>query len=97
MKERLLGFVFCAILLGFAVNWTLDRIHQLFSTSLWFQTHWVLFYVAIPAALLLALALSFGFFRRGTEWWGNALTLITVALNVYLMLGAGYSCWKWCF
>jgi hypothetical protein len=97
MKERLLGFLFCAILLGFAVNWLLDKIHAHFSTSLWFQAHWVIYYGAIPAALLLALALSFGFFRRGMSLLGNILALLTVAAIIYLMLGAGYSCWKWCF
>ena len=97
MKERLLGFIFFAILLGFVVNWVLDRIHALFSTSLWFQSHWILYFVGIPTVLLVALALTFGFFRRGMSIWGNALALLTIAATIYLMLGAGYSCWKWCF
>ena len=97
MKERLLGFVFCAILLGFTVNWLLDKIHAHFSTSLWLQTHWMIYYGAIPAALLLGLAVSFGFFRRGMSLTGNILALLTIAGIIYLMLGAGYSCWKWCF
>ncbi len=97
MKERLLGFIFFAILLGFTVNWLLDRIHALFSTSLWIETHWILYFVAIPTVLLVALALTFGFFRRGMSWMGNALALLTIAGTVYLLLGAGYSCWKWCF
>ena len=97
MKERLLGFVFCAILLGFTVNWLLDKIHAHFSTSLWLQTHWMIYYGAIPAALLLGLAVSFGFFRRGMSLTGNILALLTVAAILYLMLGAGFACWKWCF
>lgn len=97
MKERLLGFVFCAILLGFAANLALDGIHRLFSTHIWFQTHWVIFYVAIPAVLLLGLAVWMGFFRRGMSFWGNILALLTVVAIIYLMLGAGYSCWNWCF
>jgi hypothetical protein len=97
MKERLLGFLFCAILLGFTVNWLLDKIHAHFSAVLWFQVHWVIFFVAIPAALLLALALTFGFFRRGMSLTGNILAFLTIAAIIYLMLGAGFSCWKWCF
>jgi hypothetical protein len=97
VKDHLLGFLFCAILLGFGVNWLLDKIHAHFAASLWFQAHWVIYYAAIPAGLLLTLALSFGFFRRGMSLTGNALALLIIAGTVYLMLGAGYSCWKWCF
>lgn len=97
MKERLLGFIFCAILLGFTINWLLDKIHAHFSTHAWFQDHWLLYYGAVPAALLLGLAALMGFFRRGMSLLGNILALLTVAGTVYLMLGAGYSCWKWCF
>ena len=97
MKERLLGFVFCAILLGFTANWLLDKIHAHFSAHLWFQEHWVAFYVAIPAALLLGLAFWMGFFRRGMSLWGNVLAVLTTVAIIYLMLGAGYSCWQWCF
>ena len=97
MKERLLGFIFCAILLAFAMNLALDAIHHRFSESLWFQAHWVLFYVAIPAALLLVLAWWMGFFRPRGARWADALVLLMVALTVYTMLGAGYSCWKYCF
>jgi hypothetical protein len=97
MKERLLGFIFCAVMLGFIVNWALDRIHAIFSTNLWFQAHWIIYYAVIPAALLVALALTFGFFRRGMSWLGNGLALLTIALTIYLMLGAGFACWKWCF
>ena len=97
MKERLLGFIFCAILLAFATNLTLDAIHHRFSDSLWFQTHWMLFYVAIPAGLLLALAWLMGFFRAKGARWADAVALLFVALTVYSMLGAGYSCWKYCF
>ena len=97
MRERLLGFIFCAILLGFGVNLALDTIHHVFSTHLWFQQHWVAFYVAIPAVLLLGLAVLMGFFRRGMSMIGNLLAVGVVALTVYLMLGAGFSCWNWCF
>ena len=47
--------------------------------------------------LLAALALTFGFFRRGSTLLGNALAILIIAALVYLTLGAGYSCWKWCF
>ena len=96
MKERLLGFIFCAILAAFAINLVLDQVHRHFSTHVWFQTHWVIFYVAIPAVLLLGLAVWMGFFRRGMSLMGNILALLTIAGVVYTMLGAGYSCWKWC-
>ena len=97
MKERLLGFIFCATLLAFAVNIALDAVHHRYSESLWFQAHWVLYDVVIPAVLLLALAWIMGFFRRGRERWGDAAALLTIALLIYTMLGAGYSCWKYCF
>jgi hypothetical protein len=97
MKERLLGFIFCAILVAFAVNVALDGIHHHYSASLWFQDHWVLYDIAIPAAVLLALAWWMGFFRPRGARWGDAAALLTIALLVYAMLGAGYSCWKYCF
>jgi hypothetical protein len=97
MKERLLGFVFCAILAAYAINLALDAIHHHWSQSPWFQAHWIVFFVAIPAVLLLGLAWTMGFFRRGTEHWGNALAIVVIGLVIYLMLGAGYSCWKYCF
>ena len=97
MKERLLGFIFCAILVGFGVNLALDGIHHIFSTHMWFQTHWVIFYVAIPAAMLLGLAVLMGFFRPGMSLLGNFLALLTIAGTIYLMLGAGFACWNWCF
>ena len=97
MRERLLGFVFFAILLGYTVNWLLDKIHAHFSANPWFQAHWLIYYAFIPAALLLGLAVFMGFFRRGMSLLGNILALVTIAGVIYLMLGAGYSCWKWCF
>lgn|GEM_PF-972157 len=102
MKERLLGFIFCATLLAYAVNLSLDAIHHRYSENLWFQAHWVLYDIVIPAVLLLALAWIMGFFRRGRERWGDAgalltIALLTIALLIYTMLGAGYSCWKYCF
>ena len=51
----------------------------------------------MPALLLLGLAVLMGFFRRGTALWGNLAALLTIVLVVYLMLGAAWSCWKWCF
>lgn len=96
MKERLLGFIFCAILAGFAINLALDAVHHAFSTHVWFQTHWVIFYVAIPALLLLGLAFWMGFFRPNQPIWGHISALLAIAAVIYLMLGAGYSCWKWC-
>lgn len=95
--ERLLGFFFCAIVAGYAVNILLDAIHHRFSQETWFQTHWVIFYVLIPTVLLLALAWAMGFFRPGRARWGDAVAVLFAGLTVYLMLGAGYSCWKYCF
>lgn len=97
MKERLLGFIFCAILLGYGINVVLDLIHAHWSQVLWFQVHWILFYALVPAGLLLALAWVMGFFRKGTEIWGNAAALLVIALVIYTMLGSNYSCWKYCF
>ncbi len=98
MKERLLGFVFFAILLAYAVNIAVDKIHVwLFADSLWFQTHWYIPFVTLPAASLLGLAFVFGFFRPKGPRWADAAALLATALLIYLTLGAGYSCWHYCF
>jgi hypothetical protein len=98
MKERLLGFVFFGILLAYAVNIAVDKIHAwLFAESLWFQAHWYLPFVILPASSLLGLAFIFGFFRPKGPRWADAAALMVTALLVYLTLGAGYSCWHYCF
>ena len=98
MKERLLGFLFCGILLAFIVTLAVDKVHVwLFPASLWFQAHWYIPFLIVPAAFLLALAWSFGFFRRHSPRWADAAALLVTVLLVYLTLGAGYSCWHYCF
>ena len=98
MKERLLGFLFCGILLAYAVNIAADKIHAwYFADSLWFQAHWYIPFVILPAASLLALAWSFGFFRLKGPRLADAAVLAATALLIYLTLGAGYSCWHYCF
>ena len=98
MKERLLGFVFFGILLAYAVNIAADKIHAwLFADSLWFQAHWYLPFVVLPASFLLALAWSFGFFRPKGPRWADVAALLATAVLIYLTLGAGYSCWHYCF
>jgi hypothetical protein len=98
MKERLLGFTFFGVLLAYAVNLAVDKIHALyFSQSLWFQTHWALPFLIVPAAALLILAWLFGFFRLSGPRWADAAVLAVIALLIYLTLGAGYSCWHYCF
>jgi len=98
VRDRLLGFLFCGVLLAYAVNIAADKIHAwLFADSLWFQAHWYLPFVILPAALLLALAWSFGFFHPKGPRWADAAALLVTALLVYLTLGAGYSCWHYCF
>ena len=98
MKERLLGFIFCGALLAIAVNLAVDKIHTwLFADSLWFQAHWVIPLVIVPAASLLALAWSFGFFRPKGPRWADAAALLVTALLVYLTLGGAHSCWHYCF
>ena len=98
MKQRLLGFVFFGILLAYAVNIAADEIHVwLFADSLWFQAHWYIPFVILPAASLLGLAFVFGFFRPRGPRWADAAALMVTALLVYLTLGAGYSCWHYCF
>jgi hypothetical protein len=98
MKERLLGFLFCGVFVAYAVNLAADKIHVwLFADSLWFQAHWVIPFVVAPAACLLALALTFGFFRPKGSRWADAAALLATALLLYLTLGAGYSCWHYCF
>ena len=98
MIERLLGFVFTGALLAVAVNLAADRIHVwLFSESLWFQTHWYIPYLIVPAACLLALAFSFGFFRAQGARWADAVALLAAALLLYLTVGAEHACWHYCF
>ena len=98
MKERLLGFTFIGALLAVAVNVAADKVHVwLFAESLWFQAHWYIPYLIVPAACLLALAWSFGFFRAGTPRWADAAALLVTALLLYLTVGANYACWHYCF
>lgn len=98
MKERLLGYLFFAIILAFAYNFTLDKVHQHFlAGSLAIQTYWYVPYVAVPTLLLLGLAWWMGFFRRNSERLGDLLATASAALIIYLTLGAGYSCWHYCF
>jgi hypothetical protein len=51
----------------------------------------------VPAVCLLALAWSFGFFRPKGPRWADGAALLATALLLYLTLGAGYSCWHYCF
>jgi len=98
VKERLMGFVFVGALAAVAVNLAADRIHVwLFSDSLWFQAHWYIPYLIVPAACLLALAFSFGFFRSKTPRWADALALLATVLLLYLTVGAEHACWQYCF
>lgn len=97
MKERLLGFVFCAIFVAFAYNVLIDKIHARFSDVLWFQRQWIIPYVLVPLALLIALAWLMGFFRNKDTRWADLLALLSSGAIIYLMLGAGFSCWHYCF
>ena len=98
MKERLLGFTFVGALLAVAVNLLADKVHVwLFPDSLWFQAHWYIPYLIVPALCLLALAFSFGFFRPKTPRWADAIALLATALLLYLTVGANYACWHYCF
>ena len=98
MKERLLGFVFCGVFVAFAVNLAADKIHAwFFSESIVFQTLWYIPFLILPLASLLGLAWAMGFFRPKGPRWADAAALMVTALLVYLTLGAGYSCWHYCF
>jgi hypothetical protein len=98
MKERLLGFLFCGVFVAFAVNMAADKIHNLFfSNSLAFQRLWYIPFLIVPVAALLGLACAMGFFRPKGPRWADVAALLASALLVYLTLGAGYSCWHYCF
>ena len=98
MRERLLGFIFCGVFLAFAVTMAVDKIHTwLFSDSLTFQTLWYIPFLIVPAACLLLLAWIMGFFRPRGPRWADIAVLLATALLIYLTLGAGYSCWQYCF
>jgi hypothetical protein len=98
MKERLLGFLFCGVFVAYAVNLAADKVHGwFFADSLAFQRLWYIPFLIVPAASLLALAWTMGFFRAKGPRWADLLALLVIALLVYLTLGAGYSCWHYCF
>jgi hypothetical protein len=98
LKERLLGFVFCGVFVAFGVNVAADKIHAwFFSDSLAFQTFWYVPFLIVPVGCLLGLAWAMGFFRPQRPRWADAVAVFVTALLVYLTLGAGYSCWHYCF
>ncbi len=98
MKERLLGFVFVGALVAVAVSFAADKLHAwLFAQSLWFQTHWYIPYLIVPAACLLALAWSLGFFRPSGPRWADGCALLAAGLLIYLIQDANHACWHYCF
>jgi hypothetical protein len=98
MKERLLLFLFCGVFVAFGINLAIDKIHsRLFSDSLAFQAYWYIPFLVVPVACLLLLAWTMGFFRPRGPRWADIAALLATALLVYLTLGAGYSCWHYCF
>jgi hypothetical protein len=46
---------------------------------------------------LLALGFACGLFRPKGPRWADGVALMVIALLVYCTLGAGYSCWHYCF
>jgi hypothetical protein len=98
MKERLLGLLFLGALTAAAVNFAIDEIHAwFFADTLWFQIYWYIPFLLVPLVFLLALAWSLGFFRPKGARLADGIALLVVGLLVYLTLGAGYSCWHYCF
>jgi hypothetical protein len=98
MKERMLLFLFCGVFAAYAINLAVDQIHaRFFATSLTFQTLWYIPFLIVPAAVLLLLAWVMGFFRPKGPRWADAAALLAIALLIYLTLGAGYSCYQYCF
>jgi hypothetical protein len=98
MKERLLIFIFCGVFVAYAINLAVDKVHNwLFSDSLTFQALWYIPFMIVPAATLLGIAWMLGFFRPKGPRWADIAALLVTALLVYLTLGAGYSCWHYCF
>lgn len=98
MKEHLLYFLFFGIALAMGYNVAADWVHaRFFAMSLDFQQDWPIIFIAVPAALLLGLGWLLGFFRKSSARWADAMVLLITAGLVYATLGAGYSCWKYCF
>lgn len=98
MKEHLLYFLFFGIALAIGYNAAMDGIHaHFFAMSLAFQHDWLVLFVVVPTVLLLGLGWLLGFFRRDSTRWADALAVLITAGLVYATLGAGYSCWKYCF
>ena len=98
MKEHLLYFLFFGIVVAVGYNAAIDAIHaHFFAASPAFERDWQVFFVAVPALLLLALGYGLGFLRRHSPRWADGLVLAIIAVLIYSTLGAGYSCWHYCF
>jgi len=98
VKEHLLYFLFFGIALVMGYNAAADWAHaRFFAMSLTFQHGWPVIFIAVPALLLLGLGRLLGFFRKDSTRWADALAVLIAAGLVYATLGAGYSCWKYCF
>ena len=98
LVEKVLLFLFLAIVLAFAYHFAFAELYaHFFSTNRAFQTFWYVPFVIVPAALLLALAVGMGFWRKGHSGWADITVLVAIAVIVYLNLDASYSCGAGCF
>jgi len=98
VKEHLPYFLFFGVVLAMGYNAGADWVHaHFFAASLGFQHAWLVLFVVIPTLLLLGLGWLLGFFRKDSTRWADALVVLVTAGLVYSTLGAGYSCWHYCF
>lgn len=96
MTERLLSFLFFAVLLALGYHWGLNLFYRQFlADSALVENYWLVPFVAVPALLLVALGWMMGFFRRAG--WADLAALGIIAATTFLTIPASYSCGTGCF
>src|ERR1700749_3959775 len=93
MTEKLVAFLFAGTLGALFYHLIAAQVlHQMFRSGAAFDW-WIVPLAIIPGALLLALAWTLGFLRRGSTFWGNLGALACTAAIVFFTVGAPYNCW----
>ncbi len=98
MAEKLAVFLFAGILGTLIYHYAAAAVlHQMLRSGAAFDW-WLVPLVVIPSLLLMALAWTMGFWRRGSTFWGNLGAMASIAAIVFFTLGAPYNCWhEFCF
>jgi hypothetical protein len=92
MTEKLVAFLFAGILGAMFYHLAAAAVlHQMFRSGAAFDW-WIVPLAVIPGMLLLALAWTLGFLRRGSTVWGNLGMLASTASIIFFTVGAPYNC-----